>query len=422
MKQRSILVGGRLVLPALAAFLPVGILVFAGAFVTSPSASAVAPVTKASTGKLPATRPQPVTKTIVIKKGDSLSKVLLNLGVNQTEVLGIIDTVSKYYKPTLLQPGQTISLSFDPEVPFYLLSLHFQIDRLRELTVTRDENQNFSAAISARRTLVRDEAITGKIQSSLYADGLKSGVPVQVLMQMIDMYGFNIDFQRDIAPGDQFSVLWQERVDTDGKPVQPGNLLMGRLVLRDRTLTMYGFTGSSGHINYFDPRGLSVRKALLKTPIPGAPITSPFGWRINPIYGGGYTDFHRGVDFGAYPGTPIRAGGNGVVEYRGFDPIYGNHVMLRHVNGYESIYAHMQRYAQGLHVGEKVEQGQVIGYVGSTGESTGPHVHYEVHLWGRPVNPETLNFPPQQILAGPELNAFLIHEQILTRKLHDLIR
>ena len=421
MKVKNFFIGGRFLLPALAAGIPIAVLVIASLSVSSQQAAAVSAVERVNAVTHKAVKPKPVVRTVEVQKGDSLSQILLNLGVNQNEVLGIIDTISSKFDPTQLQPGQKISLTFDPEVPFYLLSMVFQIDPLHELNVTRSENQSFTAAVRLRHMFIRDRAVTGTISNSLYTDGMSDGIPASVLMEMIDMYGFEVDFQRDITHGDRFGVMWQQFDDADGKPIQPGDLVLGELKLNDKTLAIYGFTGSSGRTNYFDAEGRSLRKALLKAPVRYPDITSPFGWRVNPFFGAnGPMDFHRGVDFGAMPGTPIFAGGDGVVEFFGYDSIYGDHVWLKHVNGYESLYAHMEAYARGLHVGEHVYQGQVIGYVGATGEATGPHVHYEVHLWGRAVNPETLNFPPQQILKGPELNAFLIHKDRIVEKFKEL--
>ncbi|HUX11385.1 MAG TPA: peptidoglycan DD-metalloendopeptidase family protein [Spirochaetia bacterium] len=398
---------GRFILPAIAAFIPACIMVILAAFISSPRASAVSPVAPPGSMKEEAAKPEPVRKVVSVAPGDAFSGILLKEGVNQNEVLGIVDTISKYYDPRYIQPGQQISLTFDPEVPFYLESVELQMDPLRDLTVKRAENQSFAATVTARRTMVRERAVSGTINDALFSDGIAAGVPASVLMDLIDVYSFDIDFQHDIHRGDRFAVMWQEYVDTKGDPVQTGSLLEGRLQLKDQTVVVYGFAGSNGHMDYYDSQGRSARKTLLKTPIHGAVITSPFGWRADPF--SGYSDFHRGIDFGAPPGTPILAAGDGTVISMSYDGIYGNHVLLRHINGYVTLYAHMEAYARGLRVGDRVAQGKVIGYVGSTGESTGPHVHYEVRVWGKPVNPATLRFPPGRTLSGAELNAFLIH-------------
>lgn len=411
---------GRLVLSALAAFVPACVIILAAAFISAPRAAAVSPVALTKSASSPAVKPEPVVKTVSVGPGDSLSGILLNEGVNQNEVLDMIDTVSKYYDPRHLQPGQEISFSFDPEVPFYLESMRFQIDPLRDLFLKRVEDQSFAAALTARRTLLRERAVSGTIEKSLFADGESAGVPASVLMDLIDVYSFDVDFQHDIHQGDTFSVMWQQQVDTKGDPVRTGNLLEGRLELKDQTLVVYGFAGSNGHMDYYDGSGRSARKTLLKTPIHGAVITSHFGWRADPF--SGYSDFHRGIDFGARRGTPILAAGDGTVLSMSYDNIYGNHIFLRHINGYVTLYAHMEAYARGLHRGDRVAQGQVIGYVGSTGESTGPHVHYEVRVWGKAVNPAALRFPPGRTLAGPELNAFLMHVERLNRDFEEIRR
>jgi len=410
---------GRLALSALAAFVPACVIILAAAFISSPRASAVSPVVPAKAAISPAVKPEPVPRTVTVETGDALSGILLEEGVNQNEVLDIIDTVSKYYDPRHLQPGQEIAFTFDPEVPFYLESMKFQIDPLRDLLVNRAEDQNFAASLTARRTMLREQAVSGTIEKSLFADGESAGVPASVLMDLIDVYSFDVDFQHDIHQGDRFAVMWQRKVDANGDPVQNGNLLEGRLELKNQTLVVYGFAGSNGHMDYYDRSGRSARKTLLKTPVHGAVITSHFGWRADPF--SGYSDFHRGIDFGARRGTPILAAGDGTVISMSYDNVYGNHVFLRHINGYVTLYAHMEAYARGLRPGNRVAQGQVIGYVGSTGESTGPHVHYEVRVWGKPVNPATLRFPPGRTLSGPELNAFLMHVDRLNRDFETLL-
>lgn len=402
----------RLVLPGICALVPITFAVFAAVFLWSPRAAAVAPVSvpDRSTGTA-AVEPEPVRKVVQIQEGDTLSSVLSSVGVSQSEIPGILTAIKGSFDPRGLRAGEEITFNFDPKVPFYLLSLDIPVDSLRDLAVTRTENQGFTAAIAARKMTTRETGTTVTIRKSLYGDGLDAGIPGAVLMDLIDQYSFDIDFQHDIHQGDTMSVLWQQYVDDRGDLVKQGNLLMARLSLQGETRTIYGFTGSDGHIEYYDGEGKGVRRTLLRTPVHGAVITSPFGWRANPF--SGFSDFHMGIDFGVPMGTPILAAGDGTVQSMSYDAVYGNHVVLKHLNGYSTLYAHMEAFARGLRAGTRVYQGDVIGYVGSTGESTGPHVHYEVRVWGKPVNPATLSFPPNKFLSGPELTVFLSYSKKL---------
>jgi LysM repeat protein len=229
MRIENLFISGRFLLPALAAGIPIAVLVGAGLSVPSQHVAAVSAVEQVNAVTHKAVKPKPVARTMEVQKGDSLSQILLNFGVNQNEVVGIIDTVSKKFDPTELRPGQKISLTFDPEVPFYLLSMVFRIDPLHDLTVTRSENQSFMSAIRMGHVFIRDRAVTGTIDNSLYTDGISDGVPSSVLMEMIDVYGFEVDFRRDITHGDRFGVMWQQFDDTGGHELSATSRMAIRL-------------------------------------------------------------------------------------------------------------------------------------------------------------------------------------------------
>jgi murein DD-endopeptidase MepM/ murein hydrolase activator NlpD len=247
----------------------------------------------------------------------------------------------------------------------------------------------------------------GTVSSSLYQAGLEAGVPENRLVEMFDLFAFSVDFQRDIYEGDSFDIIYEEMVNSRGEANGVGNLLAARLITGGVQHKAFYFENDKGEGEYFDEDGKSVKKALLLTPVQGGRLTSGFYRRTNPIYG--YTEFHPALDFAAPYGTPIMAGGNGTVIHRGWDPKgYGNYVMIRHNNGYITLYAHMSRFNSRAPVGARVVQGQTIGYIGSTGMSTGPHVHYEIRVNGRQLNPAIVvrNMSSGRILKGEEKELF----------------
>ena len=225
------------------------------------------------------------------------------------------------------------------------------------------------------------------------------------LQDMIRAYSFDVDFQREIRVGDSFAMLYEEFADEDGNVVRYGSPTLAVLRVSGATLPIYQYTPASGFADYFNDKGESVRKALLRTPIDGARITSGFGMRDHPLLG--YSRMHKGVDFGAAAGTPILAAGDGTIDFIGRNSGYGNYVRIRHNDTYKTAYAHMQGFANGLGQGSRVRQGQVIGYVGSTGMSTGPHLHYEVMVQDEQINPLDVKLPSGEKLAGTELASFL---------------
>ncbi|NBX04387.1 MAG: M23 family peptidase, partial [Alphaproteobacteria bacterium] len=253
------------------------------------------------------------------------------------------------------------------------------------------------------------------INSSLYETGIDGGLPPALINELINAYSYDVDFQREIKKGDVMDVLYERIQTKDGKSVGNGNVVFANLELGDRTLKIYRYVGKDGTADYYNEKGESVRKALLRTPINGAKITSGFGMRNHPILG--YSKMHRGVDFGAPTGTPIYAAGDGAVEFVGVKGGYGNYVKLKHNNQYSSAYAHVSRFAAGISPGKKVKQGQIIAYVGTTGASTGPHLHYEIMAKNEQVNPANVKFKTGNVLAGKDLLAFRATMQKVEKQL-----
>jgi len=274
----------------------------------------------------------------------------------------------------------------------------------QSILVKRDYDGNFTASEILAETHSEFARATGTISSSLYESAVAEGVPLDVLTAMVRLFSYDVDFQRDIRPGDGFALMYEQEVTDDGRPVRTTAIHLAEMTLRGKPLKFYAFQHDDGEFGYYNEKGEGVRKALMRTPVNGARLTSTFGSRKHPILG--YTRTHKGVDFGAATGTPIMAAGDGVIEKRGRWGSYGNYIRIRHGSNYSTAYAHLSRYARGLSVGDRVKQGDIIGYVGATGGATGPHLHYEILHNKAQVNPMTVKFPASKKLNGTELAQF----------------
>ena len=250
-----------------------------------------------------------------------------------------------------------------------------------------------------KKILYRENVIT----KSLYRSAVEERIPANIIIEFARIYGFQVDFQRDIKKKDNFQIMYEIFIDDTGKTIETGNILFANLKLSRKNNPLYYFDkkGSEGH---YDMSGKSVKKALMKTPINGARLSSPFGMRKHPI--DGFTKMHRGTDFAAPMGTPIMASGDGVIKKAGWCGGGGNCVVIRHNSTYQTVYAHMSKFAKGIRSGVRVKQGQTIGYVGSTGKSTGPHLHYEVIVNGKKINSQKLKLPSGKALKGKDRELF----------------
>jgi murein DD-endopeptidase MepM/ murein hydrolase activator NlpD len=352
-----------------------------------------------------------IAQTVQVQRGDTLITVLVNAGVSHDDAYGAVEALQDLFAPRDLRPGQEIALTFSaPEkqhqgpVDFQLVSLSLQPSADRDLQVTRDLDGGFTAFAVDRPLTHRNVAVRGEINSSLFEATQNAGVPFAVITAAIKAFSYDVDFQRDIQPGDTFEFVYDRLDDEDGNLAKPGDLLYASLTLSGKTHEIYRYEMSDGFVDYFNPKGESVRKALLRTPIDGARITSGYGMRNHPILG--YSKMHKGVDFGAPTGTPIFAAGDGVITKIGPFSSYGNYIQLKHNATYATAYAHISRFAKGLHVGSHVHQGDVIAYVGATGRATGPHLHFEVLVNGSQVNPTSVKLPSGSKLAGADLKKF----------------
>ena len=361
-----------------------------------------------------------IVRSVEVGRGDTLMGLLVSAGAAPTEAHEAVQALRSVYDPRDLKVGQEVTITLAPPEAqeaaqqdggakpaaedLRLLDVAVKADVDRKVLASRmlSPDSSFSSQEQRQELHQGFSRFAGTIDDSLFFAASRAGLPVTVTAELIRMFSYDIDFQRDIQPGDAFEVYVERWFDGDGRAVKEGTIAYGALTLSGKTHQLWRFAGKDGQADYFDEKGNSVRKALLKTPIDGARITSGFGMRRHPILG--YSKQHLGLDFGAGTGTPIMAAGDGTVAFAGAKGSYGNYVQLRHAGGYGTAYAHMSRIA--VRNGQAVRQGQVIGYVGSTGRSTGPHLHYEVLVKSRQVNPAGLKLPTGRKLEGVELAAF----------------
>ena len=280
----------------------------------------------------------------------------------------------------------------------------FQISNKERIVLTRDlEGKSFKEEIlltKLKKEIIYKENV---ISLSLYKSAVDQTIPLNIILDFARIYGFQIDFQRDIRKLDKFQIMYEAFIDENERVIETGNILFANLILSGEDNSLY-FFDKEGSIGHYDKNGKSVQKALMKTPINGARLSSPFGMRKHPI--DGFNKMHRGTDFAAPMGTPIMASGSGIVKKAGWCGGGGNCVKIKHNSTYQTIYAHMSKFAKGVRSGVRVKQGQIIGYVGSTGKSTGPHLHYEVLINGKRVNSQTLKLPSGKVLRGNERKIF----------------
>ena len=341
-----------------------------------------------------------------IKPGDSLASILKNFSVNDKD----IQKISVLYNKSKIKnfnQNQKINLTLENDKNFRkLLSITIPVSKSRKLEIFKDVNRDAftkrEIVTNLKKKIVLKE---GVIKSSLYRSATKENISPNIIIEFARLYGFQIDFQRDIRKNDSFQIVYETFVDENGKIYENGNILYANLILRGQYNQLYYF-GKKNFNGHYDENGKSIKKALMKTPINGARLSSSFGMRKHPILG--YNKMHRGTDFAAPEGTPIMASGDGVIIKAGWCGGGGNCVKIKHNKTYQTVYAHMKNFSNLAVPGNRVKQGQVIGYVGSTGMSTGPHLHYEVIENGKKINSQLLKLPPGKSLEGSNRKNFEI--------------
>tara|TARA_B100000902_G_scaffold277800_1_gene263630 strand:- start:604 stop:1896 length:1293 start_codon:yes stop_codon:yes gene_type:complete len=338
-----------------------------------------------------------------IKSGETFDKILENYSIEKSEITKIKKSLKKKVDLNKLNTKQIIYFSLD-KTNNKVEEFTYQVSNTQKIYLKRNIKEDYFneeiVSIKLDKKIIYKEDL---IVQSLYKTALDQKIPVNTIIEFARIYGFQVDFQRDIRKNDKFQIMYEIFLNEKSEVVETGEILFANLNLngQDNNLYYFDHKKSEGH---YDKNGKSVKKALMKTPINGARLSSPFGMRKHPI--DGYNKMHKGTDFAAPMGTPIMASGDGVIKKAGWCGGGGNCVKIKHNSTYQTVYAHMSKFARGIKPGVRVKQGQTIGYVGSTGKSTGPHLHYEVIVNGKKVNSQKLKLPSGKILKGKERKLF----------------
>ena len=339
------------------------------------------------------------------KSGDTYQSIVNKLNINQNEKKRVLETILKEKTLKILRINQKFSFKIDNLSNNEIIEFRIQTDKKNEILFTRfSEDIDFkSERIKKNLTkkLVYKETI---ITDSLYNSAINLNISPNIIIEFARLYGFQIDFQRDVWKNDSFQIIYEEFINEDKKIIDTGEIIFASLNIQNTNYQLYKYEYDTNKIDYFDENGKSIRKTLMKTPINGARLSSSYGKRKHPILG--YTKMHTGTDFAAPEGTPIMASGDGKIIKAGWCGGGGNCVKIKHNRKYQTVYAHMSKFGRGIKKGIRVKQGQIIGYVGSTGMSTGPHLHYEVIENGKKINSQKLKLPSGKILKGEDRKQF----------------
>jgi murein DD-endopeptidase MepM/ murein hydrolase activator NlpD len=368
-----------------------------------------------------------------IGRGDTLNQIFAEAGLEAEDVQQILIALGKYRTASRLQIGDEITIKYQPTS----LDSSIETPRAEEVRINKEEEEliisynsrdkKYHVKLNKIPIEKHRVIVGGQVDGSIYSSISEAGASASTIMQFIRLFSHSIDFQRDVRAGDVFEIFYEYYTNPKGEKVKEGDILYAKLQSRGKGMEIYRYEGAGGKIDYYDSKGASIRKALLRTPINGAKISSGYGPRHHPILD--YTRMHRGVDYGASRGTPILAAGDGVVVKVAVQPSgYGKHVKIKHNDQYSTLYAHMHRFAKNVAPGTRVKQGDVIGYVGSTGLASGPHLHYElIRKEGgteRQVNPAKVSFNTSQSLRGNDLRKFIeqrntLVQQVATHRLNN---
>ena len=344
-----------------------------------------------------------------IKNGDTIQKILKKLKVQNNEIQTVINQYKKYGNPNQLLVGNIINIIIEKNLTSnknFIVKFSVPITKSTTIAIIRDEDNKIMSQKIITKLYKKKTLAENIITKNLYSSAIEAKINPDTIIEFARIFGFEIDFQRDIRKNDYFKIIYEKYFDENGEFIKSGSILFAHMSVNGREISLYKF-GDDKNYGYFDINGKSVEKALMKTPINGARLSSSFGMRKHPI--SGFTKMHQGTDFAAPMGTPIMASGTGTVTRAKWCGGGGNCIKIKHNSIYNTIYAHMKSFAKGIKVGKKVRQGQIIGYVGSTGMSTGPHLHYEVIINGQKVNSQKLQLPSGKVLKGDEREKFEIH-------------
>ncbi len=365
-------------------------------------------------------KPEFVSREVELGRGQSFAALLTDADVDPEDARAAAAALAKTYDVRKMKAGTEVTLNFTRLGNEETLSgAAFMPEATKEVVITRNAQGEFDAV--AKNTPIERQrfAVSATIKGSLHETGRKEGIPRSVMAALIRAYSHAIDFQRDIRAGDKLELMYDQPTAKDGSPVGQGVIIYASINVGGKAMPLYRVTFADGSVDYLDEQGKSVKRALLRTPIDGARPTSGFGMRMHPLLG--FNKMHQGVDFGAPTGTPIFAAGSGTVVEVGFKGGYGRYIRIRHNNRTETAYAHMSKFGRNMYQGARVNQGDVIGLVGSSGRSTGPHLHFEVRVDGSAVNPNGVNMPTGRELSGKALAQFKQGQSGIMREFSGLV-
>ena len=363
---------------------------------------------------------EPTDETFRIASGRTLIDELTDRGVTKEVAQSLAASLEPVFPARMIKAGMEFSLTLDSQQDFYgrnatfPVELSFKPGPKETITIQSDDDGRFTASVDGKKDGTKSQYATitqfhtkSKVGPSLFATAQDNKIPDYIVSELTRVFSYDVDFQRQVKPSDTFEVFYGNPLT--GSSTKRKVLHYAQLTLDGVTKTYYRYVNADGQVDYLDENGKSAFKALLKTPVSGSKITSGFGMRKHPLLG--YTKMHTGIDFGVPYGTPIRAAGAGVVEIAGRHGAYGVTVEIKHNKKFETLYAHMSKLATGIRGGTKVNQGQIIGYVGATGRATGPHLHYEVRVAGHPTNPNNVKATGGRQLAGKDMQKYKMYKQ-----------
>ena len=351
-------------------------------------------------------------REVALESGDTLISLLKKVGASRETANDIYYSLKEFYDPRELKSGQKlkVNVTVDNQSQEFKGINYLVIERnAGERIITANNNGVFETHVERQEFIDEINSISGEVDGNLSSSMSKKGIPMRVISNFINLFSYSVDFKRDVQKGDKFEIIYESQVIPNGTLVKSGNILYAGLVLRNQKISLYRFKDSKGKVDYYTDKGRALKKILDRKPLANknARISSPFGKRFHPVLK--KYKIHWGVDYAASTGTPVYAGGDGVVQVAKYNGSYGNYIKIRHNSEFSTAYGHMSRFAKGIRPGVRVTQGQIIAYVGSTGRSTGPHLHYEVIQNGRRVNPRTIKASTGENLSGNNLKNFDKH-------------
>lgn len=344
------------------------------------------------------------------RNGDSLQRILSDQKISQADINNVLNTLRREYNVGPLRKDQKIYLIVKRDKNGNFVSrLTVNVDNITSVHVFLNKDNLYEAKRVTKVLTKKNYFVETTIDRGIYRSAKESGIENSIVARFARLYGFEVDFQRDLKKNDKIRIFYERYLDDDGVSQRTGDIIYSEIINADKNIILYRYEYPNGTASYFTPEGKSIEKSLMRTPINGAKLTSRYGFRMHPILG--FNHLHQGTDFAAPIGTSVMASGSGTVEYVGWKGGYGKFISIRHSAAYQTNYAHLQDYAKGIRRGAKVQQGQIIGYSGNTGSSTGPHLHYEVVVNGKKENSQTLKLPSSAPLEGNNKNFFEIQKR-----------